>query len=184
MNNLKCRKQGFRGFICKRNNTSVTLSDCSNCPYKEYKYDPEEIKKRFCLNNENCKKTKNNVIFCKKTAKMPYILKKQGKINQKTKKLAKLEKNRFSIFTDDLEHCIFCGKRKDNLHEVIFGKNRLNSIKYGLVIPVCYEHHLECHKNSQLQEKWKIKAQEVFEKKYTDVEFIKIFGKNYIKKEL
>lgn len=101
------------------------------------------------------------------------------KIKQRTSKQSKLEKNRFSIFTDDLDHCIFCGGKKDNLHEVIFGSNRLNSIKYGLVIPVCIEHHLECHKNSQLQRVWKKKAQIEFEKHYPDLDFIKIFGQNY-----
>ena len=71
------------------------------------------------------------------------------------------------------------GGKKDNLHETIFGSNRLNSIKYGLVIPVCYEHHLECHKNSQLQDVWKKKSQVIFEKTYPDLDFLKIFGQNY-----
>ena len=101
-------------------------------------------------------------------------------IKKRTSKLAKVEKNRFSIFTDDLSHCIICGRKKDNLHEVIFGANRLNSIKYGLVIPVCIEHHLECHKNSELQRVWKQKAQITFKKVYPELDFLKIFGKNYL----
>ena len=33
-------------------------------------------------------------------------------IKKKSKKLAKLEKNRFSIITKDLEHCYLCGSKK------------------------------------------------------------------------
>ena len=143
------------------------------------------------MNNLECRKQKMNGKFvCKKTNKEIDIsicnncmLKKykpvKTSIKKKTPKLIKLEKDRFSIFTDDLDHCIICGKRKDNLHEVIFGSNRLNSIKYGIVIPLCYKHHLECHKNSQLQRIWKQQAQIEFEKHYSNLDFTKIFGKNY-----
>lgn len=39
------------------------------------------------------------------------------KIKQKSSKLAKLEKNRFSILTNDLEKCYFCNNKKMELHE-------------------------------------------------------------------
>lgn len=149
------------------------------------------------MNNLECRKVKMNGTFiCKKTGKevtyskcnnctlkkykpiKPLISK--TPIKKKTNKLIKLEKERFSIFTDDLSHCILCGKKKEHLHEAIFGSNRLNSIKYGIVIPVCSKCHLECHKNSQLQRVWKAKAQIYFEKTYPDLDFIKIFGRNYI----
>lgn len=145
----------------------------------------------FSMNNLECRKQKMNGNFvCKKTNKeVDYstcnncIFKKykpvKTKIKKRTYKIIKLEKERFSIFTNDLDHCIICGSKKDNLHEVIFGSNRLNSIKYGIVIPLCYKHHLECHKNSKLQSVWKIKAQIEFEKHYPGLNFIKIFGKNY-----
>lgn len=101
-------------------------------------------------------------------------------IKKRTYKLAKAEKNRFSIFTDDLEHCIICKKNKDNLHEVFFGRNRQLSIKYGLVIPLCIEHHLKMHKNSVLQDIWHKKGQILFNNTYPDLDFIKIFKKNYL----
>lgn len=53
----------------------------------------------------------------------------------RTSKLNKLERNKFSILTSDLEHCIICGSKRDNLHEVFFGTtNRTNSMIYGYVI--------------------------------------------------
>lgn len=39
------------------------------------------------------------------------------KIKQKSSKLAKLEKNRFSILTNNLEKCYFCSEKKEELHE-------------------------------------------------------------------
>lgn len=93
-------------------------------------------------------------------------------------KIAKLEKERFSIITKDLDHCIICKKQKDNLHEVFFGKNRQLSMKWGCVIPLCYTHHIIIHSNHVLDLTWKIKMQEAFEKTYND-DFISIFGKNY-----
>ena len=99
-------------------------------------------------------------------------------MKKKSYKIAKLEKERYSILTDDLEHCIICKKPKDNLHEVYFGKNRQLSMEYGCVIPLCYMHHIMIHDRHSLDLIYKIKMQEAFEKTY-DIDFIKVFGKNY-----
>ena len=156
MDNLECRKKRFNGkLICKVTGKEITFSTCNSCTNKIYK----------TKNIENSFHKNKNAQYFKKTVQ----------IKKKTSKLVKMERERFSLFTEDLEHCIFCGMKKDNLHEVIFGSNRLNSIKYGLVIPVCYKHHLECHKNSQLQHVWKVKAQIIFEKTYPSLNFIDIF---------
>ena len=149
MNKLKCRKQGFNKIMCRRTNKEINTSDCANCPHKEYKSVRQE-------------KTK--------------IRKKSSK---STKYIRKLEKNRFSLFTDDLEHCYFCGKPKDNLHEVIFGKNRINSMKYGIVLPLCVEHHKLMHSSTPLIEEYKKRGQALFEKTYPDLDFVSIFGKSY-----
>lgn len=93
-------------------------------------------------------------------------------------KIKTLERKRYSIITDDLDHCYLCGMNKQHLHEVIFGKNRVNSMKYGLVIPVCMKCHNEIHNNNELDKKLKRIAQQKFEENY-DIEFIKIFYKNY-----
>ena len=39
-------------------------------------------------------------------------------MKKKTNKLAKLERSRFSIFTDDLETCMFCGRYASDLNDI------------------------------------------------------------------
>lgn len=100
-------------------------------------------------------------------------------IKKRSYSLAKKEKERFSIITNNLDKCVICGKERDNLHEIFFGKNRQNSITYGLVIPLCYSHHVLMHKDSKLQHIWHIIGQTKFEEHYPDLNFLEIFGKNY-----
>ena len=63
-----------------------------------------------------------NLEQCKKCPKFEF--KKYKPIKKKSNKLSKLEKKRFSILTNDLEHCYICMKRdkkeitKDDLHEI------------------------------------------------------------------
>lgn len=91
---------------------------------------------------------------------------------------AKLERNRFSVFTDDLEHCYFCKRPKDDLHEILYGSNRLNSMRYGYVLPLCREHHNMFHSNQALTKEWAKKCQEHFEENH-QVTWLDIFHKNY-----
>lgn len=70
-------------------------------------------------------------------------------------------------------------------HHCIHGtSNRKNSTKYGLLIYLCNEHHIygseAVHANPLMNLKVKKEAQEAFEKKYPDLDFIKIFGKSYL----
>ena len=100
----------------------------------------------------------------------------------KTKKLANLEKNRFSIFTDNLNICMFCGMKATDLNEIFRGRNRQNSMKYGAVIPLCRRCHCKITDNYNLEMKWKIKGQEKVMNYYNMniEEFINIFGRNYL----
>lgn len=100
----------------------------------------------------------------------------------KTKKLANLEKNRFSIFTDNLNICMFCGMKATDLNEIFRGRNRQNSMKYGAVIPLCRRCHCKITDNYNLEMKWKIKGQEKIMNYYNIniEEFINIFGRNYL----
>ena len=93
---------------------------------------------------------------------------------------------RYSILTDDLTTCIECGQKGIiNKHEIFGGRNRQNSIKYGLVIPLC---QANCHNqydmkgihfDIELMNKWHKIGQEAFEKKYKDLDFMSIFRRNY-----
>ena len=100
-------------------------------------------------------------------------------MKQKTSKLRKLENNRTSIMTDNLKKCMLCERNAVNKHEIFFGRNRKNSMKYGLVMPLCYRCHIEIHRNSIQQAIWHVKGQEKFEEIYPDLDFLKIFGRNY-----
>jgi hypothetical protein len=103
-------------------------------------------------------------------------------MKQKSSKLAKLERSRFSIFTDDLDTCMFCGLSATDLNEIFRGRNRRNSMKWGAVIPLCRNCHNKITDNIELETKWKIKGQKQVMDFYkmSKEEFIEIFGRNYL----
>lgn len=96
-------------------------------------------------------------------------------IKKKSKKLAKLEKNRFSILTNNLEKCYFCNNKKMELHEVYRGRNRQKSMKWGLVIPICRECHSRITKDKEFSKVLENTARQVFIKKYSEEKFIEEF---------
>lgn len=146
-----------RTLFCKKKNKIIKFSDCANCKFKEY--------------NEKCTKNQKN---CALHSNKPY------KMRNKSAKSSKLERNRKSILTNDLNHCIICGAKKDHLHEIFFGKNRLASMKYDLVIPLCFRCHTEMHNNIEWQNYWHKKGQLAFMKSYPGLDFIDIFKINYL----
>ena len=161
---------------CKILNKEIILSECKNCTNKEYK--TKNMQNSFYgklnKNKKSTKLLKNSVFNVKKSPK-------NTKIVQKSKKIAKLERNRYSVFTDNLDICYLCGKPKEHLHEIFFGSNRLNSIKYGFVIPVCNECHRKCHSDSHIQEFWHKRGQIYWESNIgSRNEFIAIFRRNYL----
>ena len=130
-----------------------------------------------------CKKLKSDIMIskCNNCKYKEYSNKSNStKLKKRTYKQTKLERNRFSILTSDLEHCVICKSKKNHLHEVLFGRNRTNSIKYGLVIPLCSMHHIEMHRNKAWQEYWHKKGQQAFITYYPDIDFIDIFKMNYL----
>lgn len=60
-----------------------------------------------------------------------------------------------SIITDDLDHCIICGKPAER-HHICGGGNRHLSTKDGLIIPLCPEHHRDgvnaVHRNADMNQ--------------------------------
>ena len=132
-----------------------------------------------------CNKLKREIKIseCSNCKYRQYSIKSNStKLKYRTKKQAKLERNRFSILTNDLDHCVICSSKKDHLHEAFFGRNRANSIKYGCVIPLCSTHHTEMHRNKEWQDYWHIVAQKRFMEYYHKSvdEFIEIFKINYL----
>ena len=171
MNNLKCRKQKMNGsFECKRNHKIINIKECNNCKNKEYATNCHTIKK-CTINQKNCAKIDS------RNTKMHN----DCALKKKSTKISKLERNRKSVFTEDLEHCIICGRKKDNLHEIFFGNKRQKSMKYNFVIPLCFECHSEMHRNYILQDFWHKQGQLYYEKNIgSREEFIEVFGKSYL----
>lgn len=106
-------------------------------------------------------------------------------LNKRTNKQSRREKERYSIIYPNLSKCCICGSYNAiNKHECIYGKNRSNSIKYGLVVPLCQDHHTGddgVHHNKDLDIYFHKLAQMYFEKNHTREEFINIFKENYLK---
>lgn len=161
--NCKFLKQKLNQKLeCKLTNKIITFKDCKECKEKEYK--------------SNIMISNNSIPNIRKSNDFPN----NRKMVTKSKKLAKMERNRTSILTDDMEHCYICGSKKEHVHEVCFGKNRLNSIKYGLLIPVCFNCHMKIHNDINLQEEHHKIAQKKFNEVYPDLDFVEIFKRNYL----
>ena len=98
----------------------------------------------------------------------------------KTSKLRKLEKNRFSILTDNLDQCFICQKSPVDIHEIYGGAKRRTSMKNGFCIPLCRQHHYFATNFKWLSDIYKIKCQRKFEETHSRKEFIEIIGRNYL----
>lgn len=106
---------------------------------------------------------------------------KSGKIKNKSNKLAKLERKRFSVFTDDMNKCFLCNNPKDDIHELFRGRNRKNSMKYGMVLPLCRLCHSTVAEAVEFEDFWHKKGQLYFEEHFgSREEFIKVFRRNYL----
>lgn len=98
----------------------------------------------------------------------------------KTAKLKKIETNRYSLLTDDLNHCfIHKDRMADDINEIFMGRNRINSMKYGLCVPLCRECHSKYHIDRNMQLQFMQLGLEFFLKNHTIDEFRDIF--RYIK---
>lgn len=89
-----------------------------------------------------------------------------------------------SIITDDLEHCIVCGRGPVQLHHVFYGRNRKNADEDGLIIPLCFEHHTgskrAIHFDPPLDGYWKRIAQHKYEEHHTREQFRVRYGRSYL----
>lgn len=142
--------------------------------YKYYLY-CAKLKKEITLDKcKNCKKKEY------KTYKQ---LKTTSVIRKKTPKLAKLERGRYSIITQNICLCTVCQNApKEHLHEIYAGSRRKLSMKWGLCIPICHECHSKYQNDKEFNDYWYKIGQKSFMKYYnkTADEFREIFGKNYL----
>lgn len=121
-----------------------------------------------------------NLSLCKECPKFEY--KEYKPIKNRTNKQAKLENSRYSIITEDLEHCYICTERgikgvlRDDLHEVYGGSNRKRSIENGLVVPLCRK----CHQDTTILKWLRRFVQLEYEENNSRDDFIKLIGKSYL----
>lgn len=96
-----------------------------------------------------------------------------------------MRKRLWSVFTDDMDHCYFTGYAPVERHHIFGGRNRVNSEKYGFVIPLRPDLHpngaMAGKQAKEIDQKLKNMAREYFLLHYGSLEdFIKIFGKTFI----
>lgn len=99
-----------------------------------------------------------------------------------------MAKRLHSIFTDDMDHCIFTGSPYVERHHVFPGvANRKKCEKYGFIAPLRYDLHpngtrfLPTLENQKIDPYLRRKCQEWYEEHVSNREdFIKEFGKSWI----
>ena len=94
------------------------------------------------------------------------------------------------IQTEQVCRCPYCGRTQDlRTHEVFYGTaNRKKSIEDGMTIYVCDEHHNMSSSGIHFDKYWdlweKKNAQVIWMQHYgTEEDFIKRYGKSYLRKE-
>ncbi len=99
-----------------------------------------------------------------------------------------------SIMQDDKSRCYICAKIYGRMttqrgleeHHIFPGNNRNNSEKYGLKVYLCPEHHQfgedAVHRNPNEGYDLLLKqiGQARFQQVHKDLDFVSIFGKNYL----
>ncbi len=103
------------------------------------------------------------------------IKNKSNKIKQKSSKLAKAERNRFSILTENMEKCFFCEQKKNEIHEVFRGRNRQKCMKWGLVVPICVKHHRQITDDKEFSKVLEDIGRIRFVEKYGEEKFVEEF---------
>lgn len=94
--------------------------------------------------------------------------------------------NRFSIFTDDLEHCYFSGKPHPHIHHVFGGKaNRRLSEQDGFIVPLAPELHNMSDQGVHFNREMDLALKQICQKHYeehigTREEFIQRYGKSWL----
>ena len=90
-----------------------------------------------------------------------------------------------SIITKDFSHCFLCGRNGPlDIHHIFGGPNRPLSTKYGLIVPLCRNCHTlsihSVHQDYEIMDTLRKLGQEKFIEAYPDLDFIKLFGRNYL----
>lgn len=88
------------------------------------------------------------------------------------------DKEIYAKIIEGQPYCQLCGSPYIELHHVYEGRNRKNSTKYSMIVPLCKTHHIWVHKTNY--KGFKQEYQKRFEETHTREDFIKIFGRSYL----
>lgn len=182
--NLKKRKNKP---YCKLLNKEIEFTLCRECDNKEYKKSTSNKKSTATSGlqsgQQSGQQKSNNNQMRKYSQTLAKKQQKPVKMQNKSNKLASLERNRYSVFSNDTERCYLCGSTyKLTWHEIYTGKNRQNSMRYGLCLRLCLNCHSKEQEDSQFNDYWHKQGQLYWEKNIgSREEFIKVFRRNYIK---
>ncbi len=96
-----------------------------------------------------------------------------------------MAKKVWSVFAEDMDHCMFTGNAPVERHHIFGGANRKRSEKYGFIAPLRPDLHpngVFAGQSAKLVDlRLKTMSQEYYEEHYgTREDFIKEFGKNYL----
>jgi len=94
-----------------------------------------------------------------------------------------MKKELFSIITGDLTRCYVCGRPYPQIHHIMNGANKKKSEKYGLILPLCMNHHTGAagvHSKPEKMLAMRQLGQKYFEQTHTREEWIQEFGKSYL----
>jgi len=91
----------------------------------------------------------------------------------------------FSVFTDDMDHCMLTGTTPVERHHIFGGSNKARSEKYGFIAPLRPDLHpngVFAGKDAKTVDTMlKMMSQNYYEENIgTREEFIKEFGKSYL----
>lgn len=172
---LRKRKSKPYCYIIRK---EISFSTCQECNNKEYKKSTSDKKNPATSGQQKS----NNNQMRKNAQSLGKSVLKKTKMHNKSKKLTKLERNRYSVFSNDTKKCYLCdSKYKLTWHEIYSGRNRQNSMKYGLCLRMCLNCHSREQENSQFNDYWHKQGQLYWEENIgSREEFIKAFRRNYL----
>ncbi len=124
---------------------------------------------------------KCNEIEYKENKPLRNFANKSKTLQRKSNKPSNLERNRFSILQENCSKCLLCNSTYQlTWHEVLEGRNRRNSMRYGLFLRICLRFHKLKQEDVLFKEHWHKKGQLTFVANYPDLDFVSIFKRNYL----
>lgn len=184
---LKKRKNKPYCNIIKK---EILLSQCRECNNKEYRI-PVKGKIVKPKIKENSSYKKSDITISKRTINIQSVANtrnkknnctKTAKMKNKSNKLSKLERDRFSVFTDD-DKCFVCDSTYLlTWNEIYRGKNRQNSMEDGFCLRMCLDCHRKYQDDVDFNEHWHREAQFYYEKNIgSRKQFLARYRRNYLK---